>query len=64
MMAAMTAILQDGDLASSLARIGLDAVLQRHTCAHRARELLGIVDQLDAIDPVQSSAGQYERIAS
>ena len=44
--AAMTrqlrAVLNDADLAASLRRTGLAAIAARHTCAHRADELLAI----------------------
>ncbi len=38
----------DPDLCASLAGHGLETILARHSCAHRADELLGILDQLDA----------------
>ncbi|MGQ7793259.1 CgeB family protein [Faunimonas sp. B44] len=42
MTAHMRAVLEDRDLAASLRRTGLAAVLARHTCDHRARDLLAI----------------------
>jgi spore maturation protein CgeB len=48
MKAAMLVLLQDRDLAMSLAATGLKAIRDRHTCRHRALELLAIVDALRA----------------
>jgi spore maturation protein CgeB len=42
MTLAMTRVLHDRDLATALARAGMNAVNARHTCAHRARELMAI----------------------
>ncbi len=44
----------DPDLCASLAANGLRTILARHSCAHRATELLGILDRLDA--PLTMSA--------
>jgi spore maturation protein CgeB len=44
----MRDVLEDAALARELARHGLHTILQRHTCAHRARELVGILRDLDA----------------
>jgi spore maturation protein CgeB len=46
MQAAMRAVLADPELAAALARHGRDTVLARHTCAHRADELLAITAAL------------------
>jgi spore maturation protein CgeB len=43
MQEAMRLLLHDDDIASSFARMGLDAIHQRHTCAHRVDELLAII---------------------
>jgi spore maturation protein CgeB len=43
MQAYMSALASDRDLCSALARNGLRRILSRHTCAHRADELLGIL---------------------
>ena len=51
---ALTALKNDPDLRSSLARKGLETIVARHSCAHRVDELLGIVEQLRA--PVLESA--------
>jgi spore maturation protein CgeB len=64
MKAALSAVLSDADLARSLARAGLDAVLKRHTCGHRVQELLAIVDELNLHRPGWNSSRQQERIAS
>ncbi len=50
--AAMTALLRvvlnDRDIAASLARSGLDTIRRRHTCAHRVGELLAVCRALGA----------------
>ncbi|WP_375428828.1 glycosyltransferase [uncultured Sphingomonas sp.] len=40
-------LLLDPDLRASLAASGLETIRARHTCAHRAAELLAVVAQLD-----------------
>ncbi|WP_311966850.1 CgeB family protein [Bradyrhizobium australiense] len=44
--AALRALAQDDDFAAETARRGLAAIRARHTCAHRAQELLCIVEIL------------------
>lgn len=44
----MRALKSDPAMAQALATHGLETVLARHTCTHRAQELLGIVDRLRA----------------
>ncbi len=46
MTAAIQHLLTDADAARQQAALGLETVLQRHTCAHRAQELLQIVEDL------------------
>lgn len=41
-------VLNDRDIAASLARSGLDSIRRRHTCAHRVDELLDICRTLGA----------------
>ena len=43
MAALLRQVLDDRDLAASLARCGRETVLSRHTCAHRVAELLAIL---------------------
>jgi spore maturation protein CgeB len=43
---ALLALLHDRELAATLTRVGLQTIAERHTCRHRAIELLGIVDSL------------------
>jgi len=43
----LDAVLHDDELASSLARRGLETIRARHTCAHRVDELLAICAELD-----------------
>jgi spore maturation protein CgeB len=46
MIAALTQLKKDAALRRSLAKSGLETICARHTCAHRARELLDIVKKL------------------
>ena len=46
MKAALLALLHDRELAAALTRAGLRTIAERHTCRHRALELLGIVDSI------------------
>jgi spore maturation protein CgeB len=64
MKSALLAVLSDPDLAASLTSTGLHAVLERHTCRHRAQELIAIVDGLGRSGQTQAIAGWQERIAS
>jgi spore maturation protein CgeB len=43
---ALLALLHDRKLAATLTRAGLQTIADRHTCRHRALELLGIVSSL------------------
>ena len=45
---ALVRLKKDADLRRSLARSGLETVRARHTCAHRARELLQILEKIDS----------------
>jgi spore maturation protein CgeB len=42
----MAGLLSDRDAAHSMAERGRQTVLRRHTCKHRADELLGIMEEL------------------
>lgn len=46
MVRAISAILGDRSLAQHLSATGLRAIRERHTCAHRVRELLAIIETL------------------
>ena len=46
----------DPELRRSLAEQGLETIRARHTCGHRADELLGIVERLRAPEPLRSVA--------
>jgi spore maturation protein CgeB len=46
MAAALAAVMSDAHLARDLIDTGLRAIRERHTCAHRVRQLLDIVDGL------------------
>jgi spore maturation protein CgeB len=50
MKAALWDVLNDGDLAGTLIRNGLDVISSRHTCRHRAQELLAIADRLSGAE--------------
>jgi spore maturation protein CgeB len=56
---AMRAVTQDADLRAALVQSGLETVRARHTCAHRAQELLAIVDSLSP--PLRSGGGGSDR---
>jgi spore maturation protein CgeB len=45
-------ILNDLDLAASLARSGYETIQARHTCAHRVDELLDICRELTQANPL------------
>jgi spore maturation protein CgeB len=46
MYAAFSRVLQDDATRDELVQTGLRAIAARHTCAHRIRQLLGIVEEL------------------
>jgi spore maturation protein CgeB len=52
----LAALRDDPDLRRSLARSGLETIRARHTCAHRARELIDILHDLRASAPMEASA--------
>jgi spore maturation protein CgeB len=43
---ALRALLHDRELAAALTTVGLQTIAERHTCRHRALELLGIVNSI------------------
>jgi spore maturation protein CgeB len=47
---------QDPDLRRSLVESGLETIRARHTCGHRADELLGIIGRLSAPAALRSVA--------
>ncbi len=53
----LRAVLDDRELAESLARHGLETIRARHSCAHRVDELLQILTTLRAKPPCRSVAG-------
>jgi spore maturation protein CgeB len=57
----LRAVLEDADLAQTLAAHGLQTILQRHTCAHRVDELLQILAGLNRgareVQRLQASGG-------
>lgn len=48
MTASMRSLLHDPDIAAATAAAGLRAIAERHTCGHRADELLALVERLKA----------------
>jgi spore maturation protein CgeB len=64
MKAALMRVLRDADFATEMSGRGVQSVLRRHTCRHRAEELLAIVDRLAPRAPAQNLLRQQERIAS
>jgi spore maturation protein CgeB len=48
MAAHLRALRDDPELRAGLARSGLETIRARHTCAHRAEELLAIARRLNA----------------
>ena len=51
----LRAIRDDADLRQSLVQSGLETIRARHSCAHRVDELLAIVQQLGAREPMEVS---------
>ncbi len=56
MTAQLRRLRDDPELRAALVASGLETIRARHTCAHRADELLGIVAQLRASSPLRSVA--------
>ncbi|WP_262299115.1 CgeB family protein [Microvirga sesbaniae] len=52
----MKAVLHDPDLRKSLVENGLDAIRSRHSCAHRAEQLLSLLADHGAASPMEMSA--------
>ena len=48
----MLALLNDPQMASSLAEHGRRTILARHTCTHRVQELDGILQQIQSASPI------------
>jgi spore maturation protein CgeB len=51
----LRAVIEDEDLATSLARAGLETIRARHTCSHRADELTAVATEL-GIDAARAAA--------
>jgi spore maturation protein CgeB len=64
MIAALSLVLRDQDLAQDLIDTGLRTIRQRHTCAHRVRELLTIVEILQAKVPKSRGAAVEEGVVA
>jgi spore maturation protein CgeB len=52
----LTALAHDPDLRRSLVENGLSAIRSRHSCAHRAEQLLAILKNYGADAPMEMSA--------
>ncbi|HZH09060.1 MAG TPA: glycosyltransferase [Microvirga sp.] len=52
----LKAIRQDPDLRGSLVESGLAAIRSRHSCAHRAEQLLAILETYGAVTPMEITA--------
>ena len=52
----MRVVREDHDLRRALVDSGLSTIRARHTCAHRADELLAVLDTLGASAPLEMSA--------
>jgi spore maturation protein CgeB len=52
----LRAVLEDPDLAASLAASGRETILARHTCGHRVDELLGIIASVDRSRVIEVTA--------
>ena len=48
MIDALTRLRKDSELRQSLARSALETIRSRHSCAHRARELMNVVERMEA----------------
>jgi spore maturation protein CgeB len=53
---AMAAVRDDAELRASLQRSGLETILARHTCGHRADELLAVVQRLKCLATEETPA--------
>jgi spore maturation protein CgeB len=59
----LTALQNDPALRAALVKSGLETVQARHTCAHRADELLGIVARLTSPVPAREGPGGGSRLS-
>jgi spore maturation protein CgeB len=62
MQEAMLLLLNDDDIAASFARTGIDAIRQRHTCAHRVQELLTIIAIMKGRRPVERDPAPHHGV--
>ena len=62
MRRALAAVRGDPDLRASLIAHGLETIRSRHTCAHRADELMDVLATLDAL-PARSASLEAEFVA-
>lgn len=64
MTTSISRVLRDRDCAQAMIETGLRAIRERHTCAHRVRELLAIVDDIAAPMPARRrDQPQFEQAA-
>jgi spore maturation protein CgeB len=65
MVRAMSNVLEDRGLATALVQTGLEAIKSRHSCAHRAHELLNIVKHLRQPAEIRKpTSAATERVAA
>jgi spore maturation protein CgeB len=57
MTRALRALMMDNELRNALAAHGLSTIKKRHTCEHRADELLSILDQMRQTSPDHTKRG-------
>jgi spore maturation protein CgeB len=59
----LSVLLVDRQLAAHLTEAGLQAIAARHTCRHRALELLGIAESIRGAPVSAAQANQAEELA-
>jgi spore maturation protein CgeB len=64
MKAALRALSEDAPLAAAYARRGRETILARHTCAHRADELVAIVSELRGGSKTPAESGRGEEVSA
>jgi spore maturation protein CgeB len=62
--AALRLLIKDSDFAAETARIGLETIRARHTCAHRAHELLAILQALGTREDPACDGPAAERMVA
>ena len=60
MAGALSAVLNDPDLAASLSRSGIETIRARHTCGHRVDELLAVLRRIGTERVRRQLSGEQE----